>query len=141
MSTDNHATEAGIYQSFSGLLLLTNYSKNFYLSWCCLNFQTKSKPFFNKFQNFFKANHKSSVENIHPKLRKNDPIPFKVKICKPLKFFFKIIFCKFAKYFKVQNLKTKKFLKGSKVTRSNAKVEPLPQKVRPSLKSNFFLHF
>ena len=35
------AEEAVIYQSFSGL---PNYSKNFYLSWCCSNFQRKSNP-------------------------------------------------------------------------------------------------
>ena len=33
-------TEAVIYQSFSGL---TNYSKNFYLSWCCSIFKQISK--------------------------------------------------------------------------------------------------
>ena len=42
------AEEADIYQSFSGL---PNYSKNFYLSWCCSNFQRKSNPIF--FQIFF----------------------------------------------------------------------------------------
>ena len=36
------AEETGIYQSFSGL---PNYSKNFYLSWCCSNFQRNSNPF------------------------------------------------------------------------------------------------
>ena len=32
--------ETGIYQFFSGL---PNYSKDFYLSWCCSNFQHISK--------------------------------------------------------------------------------------------------
>ena len=38
------AEGAGIYQSFTGL---PNYSKKFYLSWCCSNFQqiSKENPF------------------------------------------------------------------------------------------------
>ena len=61
----NHMTEAGIYQSFSGL---QNYSKNFYLSWCSSNFQIKSNPFSTSFK------FQSPVEILRPKLCKNDPV-------------------------------------------------------------------
>ena len=54
-------SEAGMYQSFSGL---PNYSKNFYLSWCCSNFQTKSNPFPTGFKTISNPNNMSSVEKL-----------------------------------------------------------------------------
>ena len=64
--------EAGI---ISGL---PNYSMNFYLNWCCSNFQQISQEHlirFQKFQNYFKPNQKSSqtVGKLQPKLGKNIP--------------------------------------------------------------------
>ena len=107
-STGFETTEANIYQSlfqdycqsFSGI---PNYSKNFYLSWCCSNFQPFSKQIqsiSNKIQKHFKPNHKSPVQNIELKLFcKIDPLPLKVKISKPLMYFFKIICLQICKIF------------------------------------------
>ena len=52
--------EADIYQSFSGL---PSYSKNFYLIWCCLNFQRK--------YNSFSASFKTVLNQITSPLLKN----------------------------------------------------------------------
>ena len=63
--------EADTCQSFSGL---TNYSKNFYLSWCHSNFQQISKQnpiHFQPVSKLFQTKQKSSVEK--PKLCKMTP--------------------------------------------------------------------
>ena len=86
------AEETGIYyQSFSGL---PNYSKDFYLSWCCSNFQTISILF---------RRNLIYILYLYP--------PLKVKVYKPLKkkeyFFSKLLSFKFARYLKIpsyQNL-------------------------------------
>ena len=55
---------------FSGL---PNYSKNFYLSWCCSNFQRKSNPFPTSFKTI--SNHITSplrlLKSLNTKLCKN----------------------------------------------------------------------
>ena len=119
------------YQSFSGL---TNYSKNFYSSWCCSNFQQISKPNPNHFQQVSKqfqtkSNQTSPMfKTLHPSYDQNDiPGNFNVKNSKQ----FLLFSCKLAKYFKFPNLpnlsgETKKFIEGSKVTRSNPKAKYLP---------------
>ena len=72
--------ETGIYQTFSGL---TNFSKNFYLSWCCSNFQKISKTIQficsklpKYFKSLFKKHHPSYVHMT----------TFKLKISKNLLF-------------------------------------------------------
>ena len=107
-----------------------------------LKFPNKIQSISNKFQNYFKPNHQSPVKN-YPSCAKRTPLNF--KICKSLFFKKELISCKFPRYFKVQNTQivgeAKRFLKGSKLTRSNAKVNILCPKVKPSLKSKFFVFF
>ena len=83
--------EAGMDQYFLGLLSVLFRTTQlfqellFKLKAQMVNkFPNKIQSIFNKFQNYFKPNHKSPVEKRQPKLYKNAP-PFKVLLDLPLK--------------------------------------------------------